>query len=99
MGSELNIKLYGPSGDGCHVEVNGEWYAYGNTPENAWKAALRRAIESNPASPRVDAMNILARIAADEAFAELCEGIGEEPKWLKDARELLAAALPEGSEK
>lgn len=41
---EPQIKLYGPSGDGCHVEVDGEWFAFGNTPENAWKAALRRAL-------------------------------------------------------
>lgn len=42
--SNLDIKLYGPSGDGCHVEVNGEWYSYGNIPDNAWKAALTKAL-------------------------------------------------------
>lgn len=34
-------KLVGPSGDGCHVEVNGSWFAYGNIPANAWKNAVR----------------------------------------------------------
>jgi len=38
------IRIVGPSGDGCHVEVNGKWYAFGNIPENAWKAALSRAL-------------------------------------------------------
>lgn len=38
------IKLFGPSGDGCHIEVDGKHYAYGNTEANAWKAALRRAL-------------------------------------------------------
>lgn len=35
-------RLVGPSGDGCHVEVDGHWFAYGNIPENAWKSARSR---------------------------------------------------------
>jgi hypothetical protein len=37
-----NAKLIGPSGDGCHIEIDGQWFAYGNLPENAWKAAAAK---------------------------------------------------------
>lgn len=34
----------------------------------------------------------LKAMAADDAFAELCASIGEEPRWLKSARKALAKA-------
>lgn len=40
---------------------------------------------------REAAKELLRQMVADEAFADLCAGIGEEPKWLKGARALLAA--------
>lgn len=39
-----SARLIGPSGDGCHIDVDGKWVAYGNIPENAWKAAHRTLI-------------------------------------------------------
>lgn len=33
---------------------------------------------------------VLLAMVADDAFAELCQGIGEEPNWLKQARAVLA---------
>jgi len=37
------------------------------------------------------AKELLRQMVADEAFADLCAGIGEEPKWIEGARALLAA--------
>lgn len=37
-------RLIGPSGDGCHIEVDGKWFAYGNIPENAWIGADRKLV-------------------------------------------------------
>ena len=37
-------KIIGPTGDGCHVDLNGLWMAYGNTPENAWKSFRKHHI-------------------------------------------------------
>jgi hypothetical protein len=34
----------------------------------------------------------LQAMVTDDAFADLCAGIGEEPQWLKDARTALAKA-------
>jgi hypothetical protein len=39
-----------------------------------------------------DMYEALTKMAADDAFAELCAGIGEEPQWLKDARSAIAKA-------
>lgn len=39
----------------------------------------------------MSATTILRAMVNDEAFAELCQSIGEEPQWLKDARKLLSA--------
>jgi hypothetical protein len=30
---------YYEGADGCHVEIDGAWVAFGNIPENAWKNA------------------------------------------------------------
>lgn len=41
-----------------------------------------------------EARKILAAMVNDEAFADLCAGIGEDPLWLKDARAALAPLSP-----
>jgi hypothetical protein len=39
---------------------------------------------------RIKAMEeVVKAMVSDDAFAELCQGIGDEPKWLKDARVVL----------
>lgn len=41
----------------------------------------------------------LETMVADDAFADLCEGIGEEPAWLKLARAALARTAPKETPK
>lgn len=35
--------------------------------------------------------SILKAMTEDEGFSDLCQGIGEEPEWLKDSRAIVAA--------
>lgn len=42
-------RLIGPSGDGCHIDVDGKWMGFGNIPENAWADAARRLTASETA--------------------------------------------------
>jgi hypothetical protein len=42
------------------------------------------------AAPEI--LEVLKEMVADDAFAELCQGIGEEPSWLKLARAAIAKA-------
>jgi hypothetical protein len=54
-------------------------------PEAEWIAARKKADAAK-------ALDILRSMTTDDAFAELCQSIGEEPTWLRDARSLLASA-------
>lgn len=63
----------------------------------AVSSAVSSSMESNgnliAAAP--DLYAVAAAMVADDAFADLCAGIGEEPDWLKAARTALAKARGE----
>lgn len=40
--SHPSIVLYGPSGDGCHLELDGKHFEYANTIENLWRKARKK---------------------------------------------------------
>jgi hypothetical protein len=43
-----------------------------------------------------DLFEALKEMVSDSAFAELCQGIGEDPKWLKMGRAAIAKAEGQG---
>lgn len=43
-GTAPKIEFFGPSGDGCHINVDGKFYAYASNVHACWKNALLRAL-------------------------------------------------------
>jgi len=61
-------------------------WAKGSPEEIAAATAKQRVTDAAPAL-----LEVARLMVADEAFADLCAGIGEEPRWLKLARLTIAA--------
>lgn len=80
----VEVELIGPSGDGCHIAVNGEHYAYGNLEVNAWKAALRKALAALASE----------KLAHQETRREWLKANGP-GGWIDDLRKELAETMRE----
>lgn len=72
----------------CVVDANGNAICYTDTflPHDQC-IANARLVSSAP-----EFLEVAKAMVADDAFAELCQGIGEEPIWLKNARAAIAKA-------